>query len=112
MGTPLEQLIARPDLYLTPIDRMIDADAKGEESFPDGCEFTEEELESMDSQCRKEVMDLLETEILPDEGEWCPPVRYAYKHGYRKPGRTTWLKCFRTGIVKSKDFLTFHQNQT
>lgn len=102
MSTDLDRLIVRHDRYLTRVNRMLDAHDRGE-GFPVGTEFHEDELKSMDSECRDILIQLLGT--LPEDGDWVAPSRYAFVNGYGKPGPMTWLIALRDGLTRSKDYL-------
>ena len=102
MNRELDRLIARHERYLTRVNRMLDADDRGD-GFPDGTEFHEEELQSIDSACRDVLIQILGK--VPEPGDWMAPNRYAFVNGYAKSGAMTWLVSLKSGLIRSRDYL-------
>lgn len=101
MPSKLDHLIARHDRFLVRINRMLSAANRGAE-LPEECKFQEDELRSLDDTSHDIAIELLGEE--PDEGEWLPPMRYAYKYGYAKGGDFGWLRELKAGMLRSKSF--------
>ncbi|HWW87001.1 MAG TPA: hypothetical protein VNZ26_25570 [Vicinamibacterales bacterium] len=107
------RMIARHDQCLRRAARMLAANARGDKLPPDA-EFHPDELQSLDSNTADLAVELLGA--APDEADWLPPVRFAYRHGYMtKPGPMTWLESFEKGLRLSKryfeSFLSLSQKE-
>lgn len=95
------RIITRHDHCLRRVARMLAADSRGD-ALPADAEFHEHELKSLDANAADLAVEL--SGSVPNETDWMPPVRFAYRHGYMKPGPMTWLKAFEQGLRLSKRY--------
>ncbi|MBZ5788733.1 hypothetical protein K8353_01290 [Burkholderia contaminans] len=96
----LVSAIARHDDFIRRAVRMLAADARGD-PLPEDALFHEEELKALDASLSDTAVDLAGA-FVPEE-VWVPPVRFAYRHGFGKPGMG-WVKEFHAGLLISKRY--------